>query len=80
MNPNCANFILSGAFGRELCSTKVVNPRPSNERQGPVLRFGPTTDYEITETENGEEALIATAQQRPELILMDYPTADRGRS
>ena len=29
------------------------------------------TDYEITETENGEEALAAIAKQRPDLILMD---------
>ena len=29
------------------------------------------TDYEITETENGEEALVAIAKQRPDLILMD---------
>src|SRR5690348_7746957 len=29
------------------------------------------TDYEITEAENGEEALAATAKQRPDLILMD---------
>jgi two-component system, cell cycle response regulator DivK len=29
------------------------------------------TDYEITEGENGEEALEAIAKQRPDLILMD---------
>jgi two-component system cell cycle response regulator DivK len=29
------------------------------------------TDYEITEAENGEEALAAIAKQRPDLILMD---------
>ena len=29
------------------------------------------TDYEIIETENGEEALAAIAKQRPDLILMD---------
>ena len=28
-------------------------------------------DYEITEAENGEEALAAIARQRPDLILMD---------
>ena len=37
------------------------------------------TDYEITETESGEEALAAIAKQRPDLILMDIPTADHGR-
>jgi two-component system cell cycle response regulator DivK len=29
------------------------------------------TDYEITEAENGEQALVAIAKQRPDLILMD---------
>ena len=29
------------------------------------------TDYEITEAENGEDALTAIAKQRPDLILMD---------
>jgi two-component system cell cycle response regulator DivK len=29
------------------------------------------TDYEITEAENGEEALATIAEQRPDLILMD---------
>jgi len=29
------------------------------------------TDYEITEAENGEQALLAIAKQRPDLILMD---------
>jgi two-component system, cell cycle response regulator DivK len=31
----------------------------------------PPTGYEITEVENGEEALAAIAKQRPDLILMD---------
>ncbi len=30
-----------------------------------------TTDYELTEAENGEQALAAVAKQRPDLILMD---------
>jgi two-component system cell cycle response regulator DivK len=29
------------------------------------------SDYEITEAENGEEALAAITKQRPDLILMD---------
>ncbi len=29
------------------------------------------TDYQITDAENGEEALAAVAEQRPDLILMD---------
>src|SRR5262252_1203665 len=36
------------------------------------------TDYEITEAQDGEEALAAIAKQRPDLILMDIqlPTMD----
>jgi two-component system, cell cycle response regulator DivK len=30
-----------------------------------------TTDYEVIEAENGEEALAAIAKQQPDLILMD---------
>jgi two-component system, cell cycle response regulator DivK len=30
-----------------------------------------TTDYEVMEAENGEEALAAVAKQRPDLILID---------
>ena len=30
-----------------------------------------TTDYEVIEAVNGEEALAAVAKQRPDLILMD---------
>ena len=30
-----------------------------------------STDYEMTEAEDGEQALAAVAQQRPDLILMD---------
>jgi CheY-like chemotaxis protein len=29
------------------------------------------TDYEITEAEDGQQALEAIAKQRPDLILMD---------
>jgi two-component system, cell cycle response regulator DivK len=36
-----------------------------------ILDMLAPTDYEITEAENGEEALAAIAKQRPDLILMD---------
>src|SRR6201984_2910862 len=47
----------------------VVEDQPDNRQ---IIRdmLAPT-DYEITEAENGEEALAAVAKQRPDLILMD---------
>jgi two-component system cell cycle response regulator DivK len=47
----------------------VVEDQPDNRQ---IIRdmLAPT-DYEITEAENGEEALAAIANQRPDLILMD---------
>ena len=47
----------------------VVEDQPDNRQ---IIRdmLAPT-DYEITEAENGEEALAAIAKQRPDLILMD---------
>ena len=47
----------------------VVEDQPDNRQ---IIRdvLAPT-DYEITEAENGEEALAAIAKQRLDLILMD---------
>jgi two-component system, cell cycle response regulator DivK len=47
----------------------VVEDQPDNRQ---IIRdmLAPT-DWEITEAENGEEALAAIAKQRPDLILMD---------
>jgi two-component system cell cycle response regulator DivK len=47
----------------------VVEDQPDNRQ---IIRdmLAPT-DYEITEAENGEQALAAIARQRPDLILMD---------
>jgi two-component system cell cycle response regulator DivK len=46
----------------------VVDDQPDNRQ---IIRdmLAPT-DYEITEAENGEQALTAVAKQRPDLILM----------
>ena len=47
----------------------VVEDQPDNRK---ILRdVFARTDYEIIETENGEEALAALAKVRPDLILMD---------
>jgi CheY-like chemotaxis protein len=55
----------------------VVEDQPHNRQ---IIRdmLAPT-GYEITEVENGEEALAAVAKQRPDLILIDNPTPDHGR-
>jgi len=47
----------------------VVEDQPDNRQ---IIRdmLAPT-DYEISEAENGEQALTAIAKQRPDLILMD---------
>jgi two-component system, cell cycle response regulator DivK len=47
----------------------VVEDQPDNRQ---IIRdmLAPT-GYEITEAENGEQALAAIAKQRPDLILMD---------
>ena len=47
----------------------VVEDQEDNRRI--VRDLLTTTDYEVTEAENGEEALTAVARQRPDLILMD---------
>ena len=47
----------------------VVEDQPDNRQ---IIRdMLARTDYEITEAENGEEALAAIAKHRPDLILMD---------
>ena len=47
----------------------VVEDQPDNRQ---IIRDMLTaTDYEITEAENGEEALAAIAKRRPDLILTD---------
>jgi two-component system, cell cycle response regulator DivK len=47
----------------------VVEDQPDNRQ---IIRdmLAPT-DYEITEAEDGEQALLAIAKRRPDLILMD---------
>jgi two-component system cell cycle response regulator DivK len=47
----------------------VVEDQEDNRRI--VRDLLTTTDFEVTEAENGEEALAAVARQRPDLILMD---------
>ena len=46
----------------------VVEDQPDNRQIIRDMFAG--TDYEITEAEDGEQALAAVAKQRPDLILM----------
>ena len=47
----------------------VVEDQPDNRQ---IIRdMLSASDYELTEAENGVEALAAVAKQRPDLILMD---------
>ena len=66
--------------GRPLKGVFMSSGRWTRHEQAHFGGRGPTgiirdmlspTDYEITEAENGEEALAAIAKQRPDLILMD---------
>jgi two-component system cell cycle response regulator DivK len=47
----------------------VVEDQPDNRQI--VRDMLADTGYEITEAENGQEALAAISKQRPDLILMD---------
>jgi two-component system, cell cycle response regulator DivK len=54
----------------------VVEAQPDNRQIIRDMLAG--TDYEITEAEDGEQALAAVAKQRPQLILMsvELPNMD----
>ena len=56
----------------------VVEDQPDNRQ---IIRdmLAPT-DYEITEAEDGQQALEAIAKQRPDLILMDIQLPPRAKS
>ena len=52
--------------------TKTILVVEDQEDNRQILRdLLATTDYDVIEAENGEEALVAVAKQRPDLILMD---------
>jgi two-component system cell cycle response regulator DivK len=52
-------------------SNKILVVEDQEDNRRIVRDLLTTTDYEVTEAENGEEALAAVAKQRPDLILMD---------
>src|SRR6516164_2057866 len=74
---DCSSLPVSSSMRSLRCCTKysnskrilVVEDQPDNRQ---IIRdmLAPT-DYEISEAENGEQALTAIAKQRPDLILMD---------
>ncbi len=65
--------LLNFAVGEELRHVgldQLGQVRQEDNRQ--IIRdMLAATDYEITEAENGEQALVAVMKQRPDLILMD---------
>ena len=52
-------------------SNKILVVEDQEDNRRIVRDLLTTTDYEVMEAENGEEALAAVARQRPDLILMD---------
>src|SRR6516162_8013641 len=51
-------------------STRILVVESQQDNRQIIRDMLASTDYEITETENGEQALAAIAKQRPDLILM----------
>jgi two-component system, cell cycle response regulator DivK len=51
--------------------TKRILVVEDEEDSRKILRDLLSTAYEMTEAENGQQALAAVAKQRPDLILMD---------
>ena len=65
---------------REQSMSKLILVVEDQEDNRRILRDLLTSaDYELIEAENGEEALAATAKDRPDLILMDIQLAGDGR-
>ncbi len=52
-------------------SKRILDGRGSGDNRQIIRDMLSATDYEIMEAENGEQALVAVAKQRPDLILMD---------
>jgi two-component system, cell cycle response regulator DivK len=52
-------------------STRILVVEDQADNRQIIRDMLAASDYQITEAENGEEALAAIAKQRPDLILMD---------
>src|SRR5262249_30753828 len=61
----------SGAASEAGMSKCILVVEDQEDNRQIVRDLLTTTDYEVMEAENGEEALAAVAKQRPDLILMD---------
>jgi two-component system, cell cycle response regulator DivK len=59
------------ATGGANMSKRILVVEDQPDRRQIIRDMLAPTDYEITEAENGEEALAAITKQRPDLILMD---------
>ena len=51
-------------------STRILVVESQQDNRQIIRDMLATTDYEITEADDGEQALEAVAKQRPDLILM----------
>jgi Response regulator receiver domain len=73
------------AFGSSLSGRRSRYEKAHSGGRGPtgysrIIRdMLASTDYEIVEAEDGEQALAAIAKQRPDLILMDVQLPNNGR-
>ena len=52
-------------------SKRILVVEDQEENRQIIRDMLASTDYEITEAENGEQALTAVMEQRPDLILME---------
>jgi two-component system, cell cycle response regulator DivK len=50
---------------------RILVVEDQEDNRGILRDLLASADYEVTEAENGEEALAAVAKERPDLILMD---------
>jgi two-component system, cell cycle response regulator DivK len=60
-----------GPAAEALMTRRILLVEDQEDNRRIVRDLLTTTDYEVVEAENGEEALVAVARQRPDLIQMD---------
>jgi two-component system cell cycle response regulator DivK len=63
--------MIKQAAGKNDMSKRILVVEDQEDNRQIVRDLLTANDYEMTEAENGEEALAAVAKDRPDLILMD---------